>query len=470
LAGLPICLGTLSAELVYGAWLKLVFTHGEVARPVWLGVLLGSSVVSYLAILWGLARHRMMRMIALGLAGTGSIGVAFLPGFGAYLPSRWLSESRLIPLVAGVALATAIAAWLTVARQRTGGGGSRNFLVNLTDPAVDLLPRRRRDFASAAGAQFWFEWRRCGLLLPLCVSTALVLIIAPISWLLRNDHAATLWILGWTLAMPMLLALPIGKGFSKADFWSRDLSLPPFIAVRPLATGDLVVNKMKVAAVSAAISWWVVLMFLSLWLPLWADTSDLSMVRVGFWMVYDHSVAPQYAIVALLGMAGALVTWKFLVGGLWIGLSGSKRLFVGSGAAYGSALILGVIGLALLNRYAETHRDGPPLDGNQLLVFLQWILAVAVIAKFWLAAFSWRYVARARVWRYLVAWTAGAMALIALAILIWADGALAALLQFFPMDAIRLKHFLILVALLLIPFARLGYAPLSLARNRHGKP
>src|SRR6185295_7785356 len=127
-----------------------------------------------------------------------------------------------------------------------------------------------------------------------------VLVIGPISWLLRNDHAITLWILGWTLAMPMLLALPIGKGFSKPDFWSGDLSLPPFVAVRPFATGNLVVVKMKVAALSAIFAWLPVIVFLGLWLPCWADLSDLTMIRAGFWMVYDHSVAPQYAIAALV--------------------------------------------------------------------------------------------------------------------------------------------------------------------------
>src|SRR5204862_7850195 len=105
-------------------------------------------------------------------------------------------------------------------------------------------------FASPAAAQFWFEWRRSGSLLPFCIGAMLILVIGPLSWHLKDEPADTLWILGWTLAMPMIVAAPLGKGFSKPDFWSSDLSLPAFLAIRPLATGEMVVLKMKVAALS----------------------------------------------------------------------------------------------------------------------------------------------------------------------------------------------------------------------------
>ena len=95
------------------------------------------------------------------------------------------------------------------------------------------------------------------------------------------------------------------------------------IGVRPLATNELVAIKLKVAARSAAIAWLIVLVFLALWLPLWANLDGLAMIRVGFWMAYGHSVHPQYAIAALIVLGGMLLTWKFLVGGLWIGLSGT---------------------------------------------------------------------------------------------------------------------------------------------------
>ncbi len=467
LVWLPICLGVLSLELVYGAWLKLVFVPGELARPGWLGILFGAGLVFYLGILWGMAGFRICRIIALAVVGILWVWVAFLPGFSAWLPSPWFSERRLVPAVLFAGIAAGFAAWLAVARQRNGAAGNRKWIRELVDCIADKLPRRRRVFPSPGSAQFWFEWRRSGLLLPACVAAAIALIILPASWLLRHDPAGTVWILGWIVAMPIFLALPVGKGFSKPDFWSRDLLLPPFVAVRPVATGDLVVTKMKVAAASAGVTWLVVLIFLSLWLPLWADLSDLTMIRVGFWMVYDHSVAPQFVIAALIIFAGMLLTWKFLVGGLWVGLSGSRRLFIGSGATYCGTGILAMVALGVLSNYADTHKDQPP-DWNRFLAAVQWIAAGAVILKFWAAAFSWRFVSRKRVRRYLIVWLLSLCMLVVLAVLLWADGMLAALLRECPMDALRLKHFLILLTLLVIPFARIGLAPLSLGKNRHG--
>src|ERR1700748_691798 len=97
----------------------------------------------------------------------------------------------------------------------------------------------------------------------------------------------------------MILAFPLGKGFSKADFWSNDLSLPASVSVRPLANGEIIVIKMKVAALSAGISWLLVLIFLSLWIPLWADLAPLMILRIGPWMAYGHSMWPEQVISAL---------------------------------------------------------------------------------------------------------------------------------------------------------------------------
>ena len=67
-------------------------------------------------------------------------------------------------------------------------------------------------------------------------------------------------VLAATLAMPLMLAAPVGKAFSKPELWSADLGLSAFIAVRPLATHEMVAIKMNVAAASAALSWLLVLL------------------------------------------------------------------------------------------------------------------------------------------------------------------------------------------------------------------
>jgi hypothetical protein len=66
------------------------------------------------------------------------------------------------------------------------------------------------------------------------------------------------------------------------------------------------------------------------------------------------------------------------------------------------------------------------------------------------------------------------MVLAAGAVMIWADGTLTAMLMVGfgvpPVDRLRLMSLLLLGAILIIPFARLGLAPGALAANRHGNP
>jgi hypothetical protein len=269
----------------------------------------------------------------------------------------------------------------------------------------------------------------------------------------------------------MILAFPMGKGFSKADFWSKDLGFPAFVAIRPLATGEMVVIKMKVAALSAAISWLLVLVFLSIWLPLWADLAPLMSIRIGFWMAHGHSLWAEYAISALFLAASAFVTWKLLVGGLWVGLSGNRKIFITSAVVYCLVPLLGFVGLTILLNHDRQVRAWATEDPDRVLSICEWIAALAVIAKFWLAAFSWRSIAPARVRAYLLLWACATLLLVTLAILLWGHGLLIlqlmSLMDFLPVDVFRFRNLLVLLALLVIPFARLGYAPSALARNRH---
>jgi len=473
LVALPMIAGVVAAELTYLAWVKLIFVHNELVRPAWFAVLIGTYLVFFQTILWALAGFRILRIVILSLVVTSLVGVAFMPFFSKFTPQWWLSENVLIAALAVLALLAYLTAWNIVSRQRTGGGIRENWLKKRADQILDLLPRRQSAFTSAPAAQFWFEWRRSGLLLPGAVAAILLLVVGPLSWHLRDEAMIVLWMLPQTLAMPVVLAAAMSKGFSKPDFWSTNLALPSFIATRPLATGDMVVAKLKAAALSAAVTWALVLTFLCLWLTLWAKVDQLSMLRIGFWMVYGHSVYPQYAIAALILAACVLLTWRFLVGGLCVGLSGNRRLFIGSAAVYCLAAILGITSFAWLLNHDQHFMAWVRHDPNELLRVFERVVAVAIIAKFWLAAYSWRRISWRRTWQYLMLWTDATLLLVALATLLWADGCLTlslmSVLDFLPLDPYRLECFLILIGLVTVPFARLGFAPSALTRNRHGE-
>jgi len=298
--------------------------------------------------------------------------------------------------------------------------------------------------------------------LPLLVGSLLAIVIGPLSWFARNDGMDSLRILVATLMMPLILALAIGKAFSRPDFWSNELSVPGFIAVRPLSTVDIVTTKLKVAATSTVISWCLVLAFLVLWLPFWANLDSIAMLRGVLWQLHGHSVYPQYAIAILGIVAGMFATWSFLIDGLWLGLSGNNKLFALSAVPYVIVPLLGIPALLVGIVFRQSLLDWIHDQVGPITPLLAWVAAAAVIAKLGIAAYTWRRIPVQHVRRYLSIWIAGTACLIAFAIVI--SNVLESLS---PLDPYRLRSLLIFLAMLVIPLARIGLAPQFLSRNRH---
>lgn len=452
LVTLPMLLGVIAVELVYMAWIKLVWTHEPISAPGWFAVVLGAYMIFYQTTLWSLAGLRIFRIVVLGLGGTSGIGIACLPLMATFTPSPWFSERRLIPIMIGLALLVFVIAWTAVARQRGGGGLRRNWIKTLFDKSIDAVPTRHKDFVSPAAAQFWFEWRRTGWLLPVCTAFTLIFIIGPISWF---NQADTVFTLICTLAMPVVLAFAIGKGFVKAEFWSTNLSLPAFLAAKPLRAGEFVINKMKVAALSASIAWLFVLGFIALWLPHWGDTTSLNEPLFIFCrMIHPHS----WLLIAILYFAGlVMLTWRCMVGGLWVGLSGSRRYYLGSLCLQAAVVALLLLACGICSGTIDSQiQNHPDIVKSVVVSATDWTLTLLVILKLWFAVFSWSKITHRRTWQYLLIWSGVTLCFVVLAILSapWAD-------------TYRVEHLSILAALLLVPFARLGLAPLSLAKNRH---
>jgi hypothetical protein len=442
----PMGLGVLSTELMYLGWSKLVFGPLGVTVPGWLGLILGAGMVSYQAVLWSLAGFRVTRIVVLSVTALVFVNLSFAFMVPDLAPN--LSRSIVAWIVVGLAMLGFLGSWFSVERQRRGGGRGRGWFKAAIDWIGDHLPRRTRGFASPCRAQFWYEWRRAGWLLPASIGAALLLVFVPVSWRLRAEADAAWWILGWALALPVLLAAVIGKGFAKPDFWSTDVSLPPFVAVRPLATGDLVVIKMKVAALSSAVGWAMVLAFLGTWLPLWANTADVREV-VEDWK-FLHGGFSIVAAVALLLAVASLLSWRCLVNGLWLGLSGDKRIVTGALVLNAAALGLGIWGVVFSANHFRSD------DLARYVSWLGWALLATVLLKLWGAVFSWKGISRRRATVYALCWLCATGGLVTLA------------LRVCP-DIFWLKHLVVLALLLPVPLARLGLAPRALSRNRHRK-
>jgi hypothetical protein len=438
LVTVPMLTGVVSVELLYLLWREPLSRGGS--APFFVAVLLGALMVFYQTILWTLELLGVLRLVIVGAVVFAMVCIGVLPSAG----------SLAVP-VAGAAIMAFLLSWRRIAGMRRGGG---RFSLRL-ERLAGVIPARRRAFASPLAAHFWFEWRCSGVVLPLLAGAMIVLVVGPLSWLVRADAADTFRLLLGTLVMPVVLAIPVGMAFAKPRFWSEELSVPAFVAVRPLADEDIIAVKVKVAVASAVVSWLPVLAFLGIWLPFWANLDSVSRLAIQLWAFHGHSVAAVVGLAALIVTAGVFLTWRFMVSRLWSGLSGRRPLFLASVLSVVFAVIAGLV-------FDADRLPGWVLADPARMAATVWIVSIAVMVKSWLAAVSWRGVSVRYARQYLLLWGAGTICLLALAVMFWRVARI-----YIAVDVERFQSLMVLLALLAVPLARAGLAPSCLARNRH---
>jgi hypothetical protein len=416
--------------------------------------------VFYQGIFWVLDDLGVVRIIILGIVAIWLIAFGFSPL--AEAKAQSLENLRIAELLL-LTSAVFLVSWGYVARQRSGSASSSELKDReaLASRLSSRLPRSTKPFGSPAAAQFWFEWKRSGHVLPLYVGLLLLVVFCPISIYTSHEADSTLRILGAVLTMPIILALPIGKGFSKPDFWSKDMALSSFLAVRPLGTHDLVMIKAKVAACSTVISWLLVFVFLSIWIPAAANIDSLRQLRVRMYAIAGSDYSGSL-ILALSIAAGLFLTWRFLVDGLWLGLWGNRMFYAGSAIPYAVCPVVGLMGLIAITQEKQSVFAWIVQNREEVLTAALWIASTALIVKFSLSVLTWRRVPTKKLWQYLPIWTCGTCCLIALAVLLWNS-----LRPVLPPEVHRLQALLILSAVSIMPLGRLGLASMTLARNRH---
>jgi hypothetical protein len=282
----------------------------------------------------------------------------------------------------------------------------------------------------------------------------LALILGPILWLTGRGPEATIRATFFLMILPLIMTLAVGKGMSKPDFWSLELSLPNFLTGRPVSAAQILAAKMKVAAASAVMAWGILLTIAPLWMVATCDVRYLSELWGQFQIVY----APfsEWAIPILLIATVMVVTWSMLVGSIWIGHFGRPTIFYLSTALSAASLIA----LFVLTVWWADH---PRSRGDFAVVWaprIPWILAACFAMKVWLATWAtsravrMQLLSRHDVARYVGFW------LVATGLLVW-------LAWFVSPRVIWLRDTFILGALLVVPLARIAAAPLTISANRH---
>jgi hypothetical protein len=343
-----------------------------------------------------------------------------------------------------------LVARFAVARARRGDDPDWSMIFARLGRIADLLSRRRDRFRSPASAQAWFEWRRHGRSLP-----ALVGILLPFElfllFLFRDTPVLVFETLCAVLLTPPFMAVFVAATVSKPNLNGSDsYGVTPFIATRPLTSVSLVNAKLKVTIWSTFATWLLVIVTIPLALKI-LGTSP--MVIEWTQKLVEAVGTPRAVVIVLLGFSALMAsTWKQLVQSLYIGMSGRAWLVKGS-------VFLALSLLTIMVLLAQWVFENSGVIAT-LLDALPRILAVLVCFK--ISAAAWvamrLYESRLLSDRALVigalCWNVAVFALFGL--LVW----------LLPTVLFR-SHFLVLVAILAIPLARLSAAPLALSWNRH---
>jgi hypothetical protein len=310
------------------------------------------------------------------------------------------------------------------------------WLGRLLDPTPDVgLP-----FRTPAHAQFWFEWRQKGWVLPFMVIFGLL--VGLVGWLVFNRNPRDL-LQGATTAGAFLpiAGLIMGLVFGNVNTLEGKLEMGHFLATRAMTSSDMSRATLKAAGISALLAWaiWTVALLGLYAILLLANFGPHELLK-------DHlpgEVNWWYFPLTLLG------TWLGLTFVMTIGQTGRPILL---GALFCGVPAITIV-VALFSHFVLTP-DGKIML-NQVIATL--IGLIYILSTVWALAAARRSLAidSRTVWAAIGAWVALGVSFV----LFW--------LQHrgeHPTSLPLFVHVIGLMALVVFPLAA---SPLAVAWNRN---
>jgi len=443
LVGWPVAYGVAALAALWLAAAAVVFRPWGLGVPLaWPALLAAATVAWSQALLWWPFGRPWLRVVV------GAV-VGHLPATGTVV-LLWFRAPpwAVVGYLGGATAAGAVAALAGVARARHGE--ATRPAAGQPPPAPARVERRGRGFRSAARALTWSEWRRFGATLPLL--TVLVFPLCLLHVLAgEREPQRVLLSVGLGLLSPVFLAGLSGTGLGTWSAPARESpGLSTFAATRPVTTPAMASATFAAVTRSVALAWLVVGLGL-LATAIWTNAFDRS--AAAFWGLRPATrVRLVVFAVACLGVL-TVTTWKRLAWNVLIGLSGREWLIKGN-------LLVNLVvpaGLALFVFDQLVVRRSPP---DRVLSVDLWLVAVVVGAK-GLAAVAavWRMRRR----RLL---TDRALAILTLLWLVAVAG-LTGLLTWIDARGEVGFRAVVLVAALIVPYARLLAVVLVIDWNRH---
>ena len=228
---------------------------------------------------------------------------------------------------------------------------------------------------------------------------------------------------------------------------SHERTMPQFTVNRPLDNGGIIVAQWKAMALSTVLSWVVTLLLAGIVILV----GDLSTLNSTFCSPPEYQLLIRPLIpVILLGLV--VGTWACGTDRVWVGATMGTWIY----RVYGAVIFAG-LGLGLTWLAAVSRRNTP--FHETFFQMLPGLLACLVGLKFFLAQWTFRaalkqrLIARGTVVRYLCIWTLLAAGLLVPVAAVW------------HRESVVIP--LCLGIILMLPLARIGFAPVALDRGRH---
>jgi hypothetical protein len=236
-----------------------------------------------------------------------------------------------------------------------------------------------------------------------------------------------------------------GQGLGKFDIWGKD-AMPSFFAIRPMTTTRFVALKLVAAAVSVIAGWMIVGLLNVVWALV--EISPLNVNESLVRAAWENLTLRGATIAVCSSVAIVAITWRLVVIGMWPSLSGRKAVLVTIYvASLGWLVLAGIVG-----RWIYQHPEVHP----RLLGLVPYMVAVLLAAK--IAVSAWaicrlhqlRLITLPATTKLLAGWCAVFIAILAgLSQLVSPNWLMAGCVS------------------LMVPLARIAFAPLALHWNRH---
>jgi hypothetical protein len=285
----------------------------------------------------------------------------------------------------------------------------------------------------------WFEWRaQFGKSLQFVagLSGAALLIMSIVAVRVGSLSEGDLnGLVLFLLGVPLLIHF--GYGMAPRE-------LPPFLATRPLTSGDFVISRLTAAGLSAVLCWLVTFAMLAV-VPLLANVTPLL-------DSFPPGVAAEHRwpLLALAAFGLVFLTWRFVAADLW--LVRAPKTWQPKVTVIKFYVAAGLIGLL-------SFLVGDARFESTVRTVLSSLFIALVVLKLIAAQWAFRVSCRrgllspAAALRYLVVWLVITLALVTPALVLF-----------------HTEKWIVPIALglvLLVPLARIGYAPIALSYARH---